>query len=162
MSLHFQHLKFRLASTLSLRQLRFIIRIRNLNFGSNFYSLLCIFDHLYAPWCDSVIAVKWCQDGKIAFCWSLHCNLSATSRRSVANQSLKIFRQSVLEISWRLMGEWSATVWGLVRDWWATFRKPVQLVSDGKRSRLVFYASSKDQQRQLLIGDGSVTLLQTL
>ena len=36
----------------------------------------------------STLVMKRCQDGMIALCWSWHCNMSVTSRRLVASQSL--------------------------------------------------------------------------
>ena len=34
--------------------------------------LLSSFDQLYGPWCTHF---QWCQDSKVASCWSWHCNL---------------------------------------------------------------------------------------
>ena len=146
-----------------------------------------------------------CQDVKTAFRCSWHCKLSAiywrtletplkpigdrsaTSRRSVANQSRIISDQSPINRrrvddqsrnSRRLIADrsqqgcqisepkcwWnrSATDRWLVGDWSANSRKPLQPVCDQNQSRLVLCAFSKDWLRLILFGDLSATSLRPL
>ena len=115
------------------------------------------------------------------------CNLSATSRRSVADQSpfhqwsiadqSPNCRRSIAEhppTDRRFVTQgcqisepkcwWnpSATYRWLVGDWSATFRKLLQPVCDQNQLRLVYCAYSKDWLRLILFGHLSATSLRPL
>ena len=138
----FQHLTF--SSTLSLGQLRYIIRIRCLNFCSNFYHLLW--------WCCLFLATSLAHDANTfnacgemmsgwqdSFVWSWPCNLLPTNQWPVADGS---------PIScWNR----SATDWQPIST-----DQPLQLVSDGNQSCI------SCMWRLILICDWLATLLQPL
>ena len=85
LTLHFQHLIFLIG------QLRFITRIRSLNFGNKFLPsalmILSIFDLPYAPCCKCYECLPKRQH---SFCLSWHRILSATGRRLAIDQVLDI------------------------------------------------------------------------
>ena len=56
----------------------------------------------------------------------IHCNRSATSPRPKFKTIAEVAEESQLgfAVGHRLVGDWSATNWGLVADWSATGRRP--------------------------------------
>ena len=82
MTLHFQHLIFPIG------QLMFITRISGLNFSNIFLPFECL------------------PERQHSFCFSWHCNLSATGRRLAIDKVLEIKDPNYS----RLIGDRSATV----------------------------------------------------
>ena len=88
-----------------------------------------------------------------SFCFSWHCNLSATGRRLAIDQVLEIKDPNYL----RLIGDRSVMVqW---YDWEAASRKPLQLVGDQNQLWLVFCACSKYLWWLIMIDDLAATFL---